>query len=131
MIRMLLEFIHRTSAPEAVLYGACIVLVVVPAIFIRHGVYEDGVVGRSMLGALILSSCAILWEGVMGEGYNIDWAIALLAVGMAGFICWHLWRFHRRVLNTRMGVAAPCGRSNAVGCPFLDKRGAAMTHDTH
>lgn len=78
---------------------SCVVLFVVPTTFVWHSVYDDGLVGRLGLVGLASFAFVILGETVTGNGYGIDAEVALLVASFAIFLCWHLWRFHRRVLR--------------------------------
>lgn len=95
---------------ELVFYVACAVLFFVPCWFIKHKVYDDGVLGRIALLAIVICAFAILgqagvtyWDawaagqGFEKAGYHIEWEETLLVLGFACFLCWHLVRFHRRV----------------------------------
>ena len=77
---------------------ACAVLFVVPLAFVINKVYEDGILGRMAL--LGISFCAF--------GFGAQWwsdriepqpLLVFMLASVAAFICWHLWRFHRRVLK--------------------------------
>lgn len=48
-------------------------------------------------------------------GYHIVPEEAFMAAAFAAFLCWHLVRFHRRVL--RAPPIAPCGITARLGCP--------------
>lgn len=86
--------------------SACLVLTVVPVVFVTHRVYEDGVVGRaSLLGISFFASMFVGSDVVAffgdGDHYEVLPLTAALAASFATFLCWHLWRFHRRVLRKR------------------------------
>lgn len=82
----------------AVLYASLAVLIVVPAWFILHDVYDDGIVGRASLGGVILAAAVLLMQAV--DAAPTPPAAAVLLIGsFAVFLVWHLFRFHRRVLR--------------------------------
>lgn len=87
---------------ELIFIGACFVLAVVPVLFVCNKVYEDGVFGRVGLLGISFSSTTFLVEWVWGgvQYYILPQTVMLVSC-FAIFICWHLWRFHRRVLTTR------------------------------
>lgn len=86
---------------------ACIVLVAVPVHFIFHEVYEDGLVGRLGLAGVAFTAAMSLgqWLVSLVDGDPSTFAVSNLTVlmtsGFAVFLCWHLFRFHRRVLRKR------------------------------
>lgn len=86
---------------ETVFLFACLVLGVVPVLFVLNKVYEDGVVGRAFLLAIAFFAWTFLIERFNGVRYDVLPQTAGFAVAVAGFLCWHLWRFHRRVLKRR------------------------------
>jgi hypothetical protein len=115
---------------EAAFYIACVVLLVVPPWFIRHRVYDDGLVGRIFLVVIVLGAFAVLgqaavtywdawrsspsWPLASGvdwsrAGYHVEGEEAFLAGGFAGFLVWHLWRFHRRVVQCVTPPQDPLG----------------------
>lgn len=80
---------------------ACAVLFVVPIIFVWHSVYEDGLVGRISLCGISFSAATYLIEWLLGDTeYVISLQRLMFVSSFATFICWHLWRFHRRVLHS-------------------------------
>ncbi len=78
---------------------ASAVLVVVPLVFVMHEVYEDGVVGRSGLLVISFVSAVDLLEWFFGEEYEVLPQTTVKCAAFAVFLCWHLFRFHRRVLR--------------------------------
>lgn len=103
----------------AVFYFACIVLAVVPLIFVYHKVYKDGIVGRASL--LGISFVAILWLMDVTDKYFDGEDLPVVSnrgmcftVLVAIFLVWHLARFHGRVLR-RDDIKYP------PGCP-MDRR---------
>ena len=91
---------------EGLFVLSCIVLFVVPVIFVYHRVYDDGLVGRMSLVGLALMAAIVLLETIFGQGYGIAAEVSLLVASFAVFMVWHLWRFHRRVLKNRRTAAA-------------------------
>ena len=86
---------------------ACVVLAVVPPIFIWNRVYKDGVIGRLALSGISLSSFFFLL-GYVEEGERNPPATAVLLISsVALFLVWHLWRFHSRVLRTQKPTHCP------------------------
>lgn len=86
---------------EIIFYLACAVIAVVPLIFVVNKVYEDGVLGRAFL--LLMSFCAWMYlieRLTVGAQYLQPLMVAFF-VGAAGFLCWHLVRWHRRVLRRK------------------------------
>lgn len=100
-------------------YLGCAILIAVPAWFIKHSVYDDGIVGRIALSCVLMAALGILWQAIAGywdawwyspawpairgadyadAGYNVAPEEAALVMAFAVFITWHLWRFHRRVV---------------------------------
>ena len=85
---------------NAIFFSACAVLVVVPMTFVCHDVYQDGVFGRAGLLGIAFSAATFLLEAAFGESeYQIMPQTVMLTSSFAVFLCWHLWRFHRRVLK--------------------------------
>lgn len=87
---------------------SCALLTVVPLYFILHNVYKDGAIGRASLFLITMASSAIEVEWLIGPLFGIPsnpevvrrLVIALIAC-FTIFLCWHLARFHRRVLNPK------------------------------
>lgn len=82
-------------------YSVCVVLAVIPLIFVFNKVYKDGIVGR--VGLLGISFIAWTWifdllfndYGALessNRGIALDTMVAI-------FLVWHLFRFHRRVIR--------------------------------
>lgn len=84
---------------EAVFALACLVLLVVPVIFIRNRVYKDGVIGRLGLAGISSFASLFLFEILFGKGYHVELEEVGLVVAFATFLAWHLFRFHRRCLR--------------------------------
>ncbi len=80
---------------------ACIVLFVVPPLFVWHQVYQDGLFGRLGLLGISFFAFLVLGETVGGESYGTSPEVALLVASFALFLVWHLFRFHSRVLKIR------------------------------
>lgn len=77
-----------------------LVLMIVPAIFVWHKVYHDGVVGRLALGGMSVAAGIVLLKILFdAHSYAIPPEIVAMMSLYALFLCWHLWRFHRRVLR--------------------------------
>lgn len=93
---------------------SCIVLFVVPVIFVYHRVYDDGLVGRFGLVGLASMSGIVLLETLFGQGYGIAAEVSLLVASFALFMIWHLVRFHRRVLRNRRAEAAQASKVPAA-----------------
>jgi hypothetical protein len=86
---------------NAIFIAACIVLLVVPVVFVMHSVYQDGFFGRVGLLGVAFSSATFLGEWATGTEYEILPQTVLMVSAFAVFLCWHLFRFHRRVLRTK------------------------------
>lgn len=84
---------------EAVFALACLVLFVVPILFIMNRVYKDGLWGRLALAGISSFAALFLAEIVLGRGYHVELEEVGLVSAFAIFITWHLARFHRRVLR--------------------------------
>lgn len=110
------------NKPEMLFYVACLVLIIVPIWFIRHKVYDDGVLGRIALAIIAVCAFAVLgqagstyydaWltgESYRNAGYHVEWEEAWLCAGFALFITWHLVRFHRRVVRCSRPPLDPTG----------------------
>jgi hypothetical protein len=87
---------------------SCALLTVVPLYFILHNVYKDGAIGRVALFfiALFASSIEVEWligplVGVPSDAETLRRLLVGLIACFTVFLCWHLVRFHRRVLNPR------------------------------
>lgn len=91
---------------EGIFIVACVVLFIVPVIFVYHRVYDDGFFGRLGLVGLASMSAIVLLETAFGDGYGISAEVSLLVASFALFMVWHLWRFHRRVVTKRRTAAA-------------------------
>lgn len=77
----------------------CAVLALVPLYFVCHKVYQDGVFGRVGLLGTSFAASLFLMEAVVGVQYNVLPQTLMLVTCFAVFLCWHLFRFHCRVLK--------------------------------
>ena len=84
---------------KALLLLDCIVLFVVPLVFVTHSVYKDGVFGRGSLLGISFLSAGVLGESNIGVAFYVPPIFVLLITAFAVFLCWHLFRFHTRVLK--------------------------------
>ena len=84
----------------------CIVLVVVPLYFVANQVYQDGLIGRCGLLGISFFSATFPMEWAVGAKYEMMWQSTLLVLSFTVFLCWHLCRFHSRVLMERRRLAA-------------------------
>lgn len=84
---------------DALFFTSCAVLAVVPVIFIWHSVYEDGIVGRLALGNISLWGWILVMEEVFDDAWKAPTEYVWLVASLALFLCWHLFRFERRVLR--------------------------------
>jgi hypothetical protein len=80
---------------------ACAILFVVPLVFVTHNVYEDGLIGRIGLLGISFSAATFLMEWAGGAEYQILPQTEMLVDSFAVFLIWHLFRFHRRVLQVK------------------------------
>lgn len=87
--------------------GACVPLFVVPMLFVAHDVYEDGLIGRMGLLGISFPAGASLGEAVFGDGFDVHPLVAMMCLGAAVFLVWHLFRFHRRVLQKHLATVKP------------------------
>ncbi len=87
------------SAWDTLFLVSCSILAVVPPLFIWNRVYKDGIVGRSALAGISFFSLAFILRAWDGRAPDIDGLGLCLHASFAAFLVWHLWRFHRRVLN--------------------------------
>lgn len=101
-------------------FGACLVLFIVPLLFVINRVYEDGLIGRISLLSISFTAATFIVEELTSEGYDMLPQTVALICAFALFLVWHLLRFHRRVLMRR-GLA-PCGLERQVGCPYKVER---------
>ena len=91
----------RGRAVTYLFLASCLVLVVVPVVFVVHDVYEDGLVGRIGLLGISFSAATFLLEWAGGSEYEMLPQTAMLTAFFTLFLVWHLFRFHRRVLRER------------------------------
>lgn len=86
----------------AIFMVCCLVLFVVPLVFVSHKVYQDGVVGRMALCGIAFAAATFLLEYFWnGEEYELLPQTVMLTASFTVFLCWHLWRFHNRVVVAR------------------------------
>lgn len=83
------------------IFIACTVLFIVPIVFVWNEVYQDGVFGR--IGLLGISFSAFLFAArILSYGYTRLWPeTEIMVISFAIFLCWHLFRFHARVITSR------------------------------
>lgn len=86
---------------EILYYLSSLVSLVVAYVFISHSVYDDGLIGRIGLAGIGGTSALVVMQAVFGQGLIIQPVVALQAAAFAGFMVWHLFRFHARVLKQR------------------------------
>lgn len=80
---------------------ALIVLFVVPILFVWNEVYQDGLVGRFALVTISLSAIIFGFK-IASRDVSYLWPeTQLMIIAFAIFLCWHLWRFHSRVLTSK------------------------------
>lgn len=83
----------------AVFMVCCIVLFVVPLVFVAHKVYQDGVFGRISLCGISFTAATFLIEWLWeGTEYEMMVQTTMLVLFFTIFLCWHLVRFHNRVV---------------------------------
>lgn len=84
---------------QVILSFSLIVLVAIPFWFICHKVYKDGVVGRIALAGIVFNASIILMlTFIDGWTYDLPYEVTMLIACFAVFTCWHLARFHSRVV---------------------------------
>lgn len=86
-----------------IFYSTCMVLFIVPLIFVYHQVYKDGVVGRGALLGISFIAATWLMDLFIYDDAPLDPSNrgVLFAIMVAVFMVWHLFRFHRRVLSKK------------------------------
>lgn len=84
---------------NALFLAACLVLSVVPLYFVINSVYQDGVFGRASLLGISFCSSIFVGEAAFGNSIPVHPLVALLVTSFAVFACWHLVRFHGRILK--------------------------------
>ena len=82
------------------LYTALAAIVGAATTLMVYCKYDDGLVGRVCLGGMVFFGALVLIEATSVR-YEIAPELALFLAAAAGFHCWHLWRFHRRMLRLR------------------------------
>lgn len=80
---------------------ALICLVAVPVAFVCNDVYKDGVFGRAGLVVIALFAFIRLCRMLDGTAPDAPLELDFMVIGVAVFIVWHLFRFHRRVLRSK------------------------------
>ena len=85
----------------------CLVLALVPMWFIAHEVYKDGVIGRFALAGISFTAWTFIMELGSGEEYDMSAQFVLLITAFTLFLCWHLWRFERRVARENRRSSQP------------------------
>ncbi len=84
------------------------VLALVPLYFVASEVYKDGIVGRGALLCISFASWSFIMDSLIGGAqYQVLKQTALLVVAFAAFLCWHLWRFHSRVVKKMKARVCP------------------------
>ena len=87
---------------QMALISSLMVLVVVPMWFICHRVYKDGVLGRIALAGIVFNAAIMLGAHFLdGWVYNLPYEVIVLISSFACFIVWHLYRFERRVVQSK------------------------------
>ena len=79
--------------------ASCAVLCLVPVLFVLNDVYEDGLVGRVGLLGISFSAATFILEWANGEEYQMLPQTVFMVAMFAWFLCWHLFRFHTRVMR--------------------------------
>jgi hypothetical protein len=86
---------------------ACSVLSIVPLYFVLNSVYQDGVFGRASLLGISFCSFLFVLEALFGNPIQVHPLVVLLVSSFAVFACWHLGRFHFRVLKRKSQWTSP------------------------
>lgn len=94
----------------AIFMLCCVVLVVVPIVFVLHKVYQDGFFGRCGLLGIAFAAATFLLEWLHGEEYVMLPQTVALVVSFTVFLCWHLFRFHSRVVLERKAKSGEIDR---------------------
>lgn len=95
---------------NVIFFTSCTVLCVIPVWFVVNKVYEDGLVGRISLLGISFAAVTFLLENFFGDdNYEILPQTVMLVTFFAVFLCWHLFRFHRRILKQRLGMMGQQG----------------------
>jgi ABC-type transport system involved in cytochrome c biogenesis permease subunit len=81
---------------------ACVVLFIIPLVFVWNRVYKDGVIGRVALLCISFSSGTVLLNLYDQRDLNPPWSTVAVLFFFAVFLVWHLFRFHTRVLRERL-----------------------------
>lgn len=90
---------------ESIFMVCCLILVIVPLVFVSSKVYKDGFFGRCGLLGIAFSAATFLLEWLGGEHYEMLEQTVFLVVSFTVFLCWHLFRFHNRVVMEKSGRA--------------------------
>lgn len=91
-------------------WAALGVLATLPLYFVYNRVYKDGVIGRMALLAISFNAWVILLDTFLGDEatkYHPTPPAVGLTLAVAGFLVWHLYRFHYRVVQ-RMDKTCAC-----------------------
>ena len=85
---------------QVIFLSSCAILAVVPLLFVANKVYQDGVLGRIGLLGISFSAWTYIIEKVLvGTRYDVLPQTAFFFASVSAFLCWHLFRFHYRVLK--------------------------------
>jgi hypothetical protein len=93
----------------------CLILVVVPLVFVASKVYKDGFFGRCGLLGIAFSSATFLLEWFHDAEYEMLPQTVALVVSFTVFLCWHLFRFHNRVVMEKKAGLSPMQRPEPWG----------------
>lgn len=85
---------------QVIFLTSCAILTFVPLLFVINRVYQDGIFGRlGLLGISFASSTYLIEKVLVGTRYDVLPQTAAFFAFVAVFLCWHLFRFHVRVLR--------------------------------
>lgn len=102
---------------QAIFLISCSILTVVPLLFVWNRVYQDGILGRvGLLGISFASSTYLIEKVLVGTRYDVLPQTAAFFAFVAVFLCWHLFRFHARVLRISRAekIAANDGQQQVI-----------------
>lgn len=94
----------------ALFYIACVVLIVVPPIFMVYRAYNDRLFGRAALIGMTLAAWAFMLSVADDKNPDPPPQAVLLVCSFAVFLVWHLYHFHRRVQKTGCPPGCPHDR---------------------